>query len=185
MQRSDYNLREGAKSSAMSRITKQRDQGTAWIWDKLDRHLAARNLKQTKQRRTIVEAFVDLATHVSAEELHDQIRALGHNIGLATIYRTLNLLKEAGIVDQKQFADGRSVFEVDFPDHHHDHLICLDCGTVIEFENDAIEKLQEKVAKSHKFRLTSHSLELFGHCLRKNCEIRQRGTKNIRLPAEG
>ena len=145
---------------------------TAWIWEKLDRHLEARNLKQTKQRRTIVEAFLGVNSHITAEELYDQIRDHGHNIGLATIYRTLTLLKEAGIVEQKQFADGRSVFEVDFPDHHHDHLICLDCGAVIEFENDEIERLQEKVAKAHKFRLTSHSLDLFGHCLRKNCEIR-------------
>ena len=123
-----------------------------------------KNLKQTKQRQTIVKGFLDLKGHISAEELHDYTREQGHNIGLATIYRTLNLLKEAGLADQKQFSDGKSVFELLSPGHHHDHLICMSCQKIIEFENDEIEQLQEAVAKHHGFKLINHSLDLFGYC---------------------
>lgn len=137
---------------------------TAWLQQKLDHYLADKNLKQTKQRQIVITGFLELEGHISAEELHDYIRRLGHNIGLATIYRTLNLLKDAGIADQKQFADGKSVFELLAPDSHHDHLICLSCRKIVEFENEEIERLQKKVAEQFKFKLESHCLDLFGYC---------------------
>ena len=136
----------------------------SWFWTKLDRFLAEKNLKQTKQRKTIVEGFLRLKGHLSAEDLHAQINKEGHQIGLATIYRTLNLLKEAQLADQKQFADGKSVFEVLSPDTHHDHLICLSCRKIVEFENEEIEALQRKVASQYKFSLVDHTLDLFGYC---------------------
>lgn len=143
-----------------------------WFWDSLDQYLAKHQLKQTKQRRTVVEHFLLLNTHVAAESLHESVREAGHNIGLATIYRTLNLLEDAGLADQKQFGDGRAVYEIRAPGEHHDHIICTDCGVVIEFENDEIERLQERVAKQHEMQLTSHRLDLFGRCLKKNCDRR-------------
>ncbi len=139
-----------------------------WFWDALDAYLSKKNLKQTKQRKQIVERFIDMKEHLSAEELHEAVRKDGHNIGLATIYRTLNLLADAGLAEQKSFGEGRFVYEVNTPGTHHDHLICLGCGLVIEFENDEIEKLQEKVAAVHQFKLVSHRLDLFGHCV--NCQ---------------
>lgn len=139
-------------------------EGEAWLWRSLDDFLMKKNLKQTKQRQRVIERFLELKGHISAEELHDHIRKKGDNIGLATVYRTLNLLKEAGLADQKQFSDGRSVFEVHAPGSHHDHLICLGCHMVVEFENEAIETLQEEVAKSFNFTLINHSLDLFGYC---------------------
>lgn len=145
-------------------MTKKDAQSYDWLWTKLDSHLASRKLKQTKQRQIIIEAFLGLGGHISAEDLHDHIRGLGNNIGLATIYRTLNLLREAEVVNQKQFADGRAVYEVDAPGSHHDHLICLKCNKVVEFENDEIEALQIKVATENGFKLVSHSLDLFGYC---------------------
>jgi len=117
----------------------------------------------------IVEYFLRLDTHMDAEALHQIIRRDGHNLGIATIYRTLNLLREAGLVEQKSFADGRSVFEVNTPDEHHDHIVCLDCGLVVEFENEKIEALQRQVAESLNFRLESHRLDLFGHCTFRKC----------------
>lgn len=145
-----------------------------WFWDKLDGYLSEKGLKQTQQRKLIVEYFLNLEGHVSAEDLHDYIRGKGHQPGLATIYRTLALLKEADLVDQKQFAEGKAVYEVKSPNSHHDHLICLDCGHVMEFENQKIEKLQEQVARELGFELVSHSLDMFGRCKNKaNCKNRR------------
>ncbi len=143
-----------------------------WFVDELGKYLARKNLKQTKQRQALIDVFLGAATHVSAEELHSAARGAGLDVGLATVYRTLNLLVDAKIVEQKQFSEGRFVYEIAQPGGHHDHLICLDCGIVIEFANDEIERLQEKVAAAHKFKLTSHRLDLFGHCQKQNCERR-------------
>lgn len=135
-----------------------------WFWDSLDAYLARNQLKQTKQRKVIVHHFLNLNNHVDAEELYESVRQEGHNIGLATIYRTLNLLKDAGLVEQSSFADGRAVFELLQPGRHHDHLVCIDCGKIVEFENNSIEELQKKVALEKGFILTSHRLDLFGRC---------------------
>lgn len=139
--------------------------GFAWFWEGLDLYLERHNLKQTQQRKLIVGYFLKINDHVDAEELHRRVRADGHDIGLATIYRTLNLLTDAGLVEQKSFQDGRSVFEVASPDSHHDHLICTRCGKVIEFEEPEIEALQERIAEKFAMRLMSHRLDLFGTCL--------------------
>ncbi len=138
--------------------------GPVWFWERLDQYLAKSQLKHSKQRNFIIEEFLSMNSHVSAEELYSQLKNAEHNPGLATVYRTLNLLKDAGLVDQKQFSDGKSVFEVMEPGTHHDHLICINCHKVIEFENEEIERLQEQVAKKYGFKLTKHSLELFGNC---------------------
>lgn len=135
-----------------------------WFWEGLDAYLARNQLKQTKQRKLIVKRFLEMKTHVDAEDLYESVRKDGHNIGLATIYRTLNLLKDAGLAEQNSFADGRAVFEINKPGDHHDHLVCVDCGKVVEFENEQIEELQRNVAKENHFVLTSHRLDLFGHC---------------------
>ena len=148
---------------ASKHVKEQR--GFAWFWEGLDQYLAAKSLKQTQQRRVIVEHFLRLNAHVDADELHRVIQDEGHDFGLATIYRTLNLLTEAGLVEQKSFQDGRNVFEVASPGEHHDHLICTKCGQVIEFEDPGIEALQEKIAVQFKMQLTSHRLDLFGLCL--------------------
>lgn len=135
-----------------------------WFWDGLNAYLSRKQLKQTKQRRVVVSHFLQLDAHVDAEDLYESVRSQGHNIGLATIYRTLNLLKDAGLVEQQSFADGRAVYEVLKPGNHHDHLVCTDCGVIVEFENDEIEDLQNQVALKHGFVLTSHRLELYGRC---------------------
>lgn len=144
-----------------------------WFWEALDSYLTDKNLKQTQQRRKLIELFLKMNNHISAEELHEAARDAGHNIGLATIYRTLNLLAEADLVEQKSFVDGRHVYEVNMPGEHHDHLICLDCGLVVEFESAEIEQLQDRIAAKNQFVLKAHRLDLFGNCLNKeNCERR-------------
>lgn len=145
-------------------MSKKESPGFAWFWEGLDQYLGKMGLKQTQQRRVIVQHFLALDAHVDADELHRKVNAEGHDIGLATIYRTLNLLTEAGLVEQKSFQDGRSVFEVAHPHLHHDHLICTRCGLVIEFESEEIEALQEAIASEHRMKLKSHRLDLFGEC---------------------
>ena len=138
--------------------------GFAWFWEGLDQYLEQMGLKQTQQRRLIVQHFLAINSHVDAEELHRRVNGEGHDIGLATIYRTLNLLTEAGLIEQKSFQDGRSVFEVAHPGSHHDHLICTECGRVVEFEDQEIEDLQNKIASKYGIELKSHRLDLFGFC---------------------
>ena len=140
-----------------------------WFWKELDHYLEVKQLKQTKQRQTVIEVFLESQNHVDAEGLLDNIKSRGFNIGLATVYRTLNLLREAGIVEQRSFADGRTLFEVAHPDEHHDHLVCLKCQKVVEFENQQIENLQDQIAEKYGFNLITHRLDLFGHC--RDCRV--------------
>ncbi len=135
-----------------------------WFWDRLDRYLATQELKQTQQRKLIIQNFLDVGGHTDAEALYRRMRKDHKNIGLATIYRTLNLLKAANLAVQHSFADGRAVFEPLVPDEHHDHLVCMKCHKVVEFKNEKIEMLQTEVAQRFGFNLVDHRLDLFGYC---------------------
>ena len=126
-----------------------------------------KGLKSTTQRDEIVNAFFDSGGHVSIEELHHQVQKKNPKIGYTTVYRTLKLLTESGLAHERQFGDGQSRYEPVTAEEHHDHLICLKCGIITEFENKKIEKLQEEVAKQHGFKVKNHKLELYGYC--KKC----------------
>jgi Fur family transcriptional regulator, ferric uptake regulator len=139
-----------------------------WFWEKLEGYLKQQDLKNTKQRRVIIEEFLKLESHIDAEQLHARIREVHPGIGLATIYRTLSLLKEAGLIEEQSFVEGKAVFEVDTPGSHHDHLVCTKCGKVVEFHNEEIEDLQAQVAKEFGFSLLDHRLTLYGRCF-KTC----------------
>ncbi|MFT6917664.1 MAG: Fur family ferric uptake transcriptional regulator [Cognaticolwellia sp.] len=101
--------------------------------------------------------------HISAEDVYKLLLEHNEEIGLATVYRVLNQFDDAGIVTRHHFEAGKSVFELSHK-KHHDHLVCLSCGKVIEFEDDVIEQRQEDIAKLHKVKLTNHSLYLYGEC---------------------
>lgn len=101
--------------------------------------------------------------HISAEDVYKILLDQNEEIGLATVYRVLNQFDDAGIVSRHHFEGGKSVFELS-QNKHHDHLVCLKCGKVVEFEDDIIEQRQEDVAKHHKIKLTNHSLYLYGEC---------------------
>ncbi len=121
-------------------------------------------LKVTLPRLKILELLQDPEFHhVSAEDLYKQLLDQGEEIGLATVYRVLNQFDDAGIVTRHSFEGGKSVFELT-QKHHHDHLICLDCGEVIEFRDEFIEKRQREIADKYNITLTNHSLYLYGHC---------------------
>ncbi len=130
----------------------------------LSSHMAKKGLRSTDQRRLIVETFFKSPNHVSIEELLAQVRAQDPRVGYATVYRTLKLLTECGVAHERRFGDGLARYELADEASHHDHLICLECGKIVEFEEPRIEKLQDEVGKSHGFELRSHKHELYGIC---------------------
>ena len=130
----------------------------------LQKYITQHNLKITKQRRAVLEAFLGIEDHISAEDLYKIVSAKEPKIGLATVYRTLSLLTESGLAAELDFGDGQKRYEHKYQHSHHDHMICTQCGKIIEFQNPMIEKLQEDAAREHRFEMTSHKLDLFGLC---------------------
>ncbi len=121
-------------------------------------------LKITLPRIKILTILQDPKNqHISAEDVYKILLEQNEEIGLATVYRVLNQFDDAGIVTRHHFEGGKSVFELS-QKQHHDHLVCLKCGKVVEFEDSVIEKRQDDIAKSHKIKLTNHSLYLYGEC---------------------
>src|SRR5262249_47220072 len=116
--------------------------------------------RMTGQRRVIARVLSESHDHPDAEELHRRAAAIDSHISIATVYRTVRLLEDAGILERHDFRDGRSRFE-EMPDEHHDHLIDVQSGKVIEFHNDQIEELQRQVAEKLGYKLVDHRLELY------------------------
>jgi Fur family ferric uptake transcriptional regulator len=131
---------------------------------RLNDYMSRHGLRSTEQRRLVTEMFFATTEHLSIEDLLDRVRVEEPRIGYATVYRTLKLLKECGLAFERHFGDGVSRYEVAWEDEHHDHLICVDCEKIVEFEDDAIEALQHKVAARLGFKLVRHKLELYGVC---------------------
>lgn len=129
----------------------------------LKQSLADKGVRKTKKRDVILEVFSRSGGHLTIEELLDRVKKIDPKIGYVTVYRTLKLLKEYGLAHQWQFGDGHSRFEK-ASERHHDHLICMKCGRIIEFEEEEIEKLQDKVSAEHHFKIVSHVHEIFGYC---------------------
>jgi len=125
-------------------------------------YLEQNNLKHTKQREVILGAFLDARRHVTSEDLYQIVREAHTNIGYTTVYRTMKLLVEAGIATERHFDDGITRYEIE--QEHHDHLVCIKCGKIVEFESDLIEQTQSEIAKSHDFEVLRHRHELYGHC---------------------
>jgi Fur family transcriptional regulator, ferric uptake regulator len=130
----------------------------------LQAYMVKKGLRSTEQRRLIVETFFQAPAHITIEELLAQVRSSDSRVGYATVYRTLKLLAECGVAYERRFGDGVTRYEVANEEHHHDHLICIECGTIAEFEEPAIERLQEEIATRHGFLVKSHKHELYGIC---------------------
>jgi Fur family transcriptional regulator, ferric uptake regulator len=141
----------------------------------LQEHMVKRGLRSTDQRRLIVETFFQAPNHISIEELLSQVRAQDPKVGYATVYRTLKLLTECGVAFERKFGDGLTRYELADDSSHHDHLICIDCGKIIEFEEPQIEELQDRIAARHGFVVKSHKHEMYGSC--SDCQAKaNRGT---------
>jgi Fur family ferric uptake transcriptional regulator len=128
---------------------------------RIEKLCADKGLRMTEQRRVIAHVLSDAADHPHAEELYRRASTLDPHISIATVYRTVKLFEDAGILERHDFRDGRSRYE-EIPESHHDHLIDVHSGRVIEFHDDEIERLQRRVAEELGFELVDHRLELYG-----------------------
>ncbi|QRG09534.1 transcriptional repressor [Xanthobacter dioxanivorans] len=120
----------------------------------------AKGMRMTEQRRIIARVLSGAQDHPDVEELHRRAVAIDDNISISTVYRTVKMLEDAGIIERHDFGDGRARYE-QMPDEHHDHLIDLRTGRVIEFRSEEIEALQEAIARRLGFKLRGHRLELY------------------------
>ncbi len=126
----------------------------------IEKICAQKGMKMTEQRRVIARVLSEAQDHPDVEEVHRRSAAEDPRISIATVYRTMRLFEEAGIVKRHEFGDGRARYE-ETPTTHHDHLIDMRSGTVTEFSNDEIERLQHEIARAHGYKLVGHRLELF------------------------
>lgn len=133
----------------------------------LEELCAERGMRMTEQRRVIARILEQSDDHPDVEELHRRSALVDQRISIATVYRTVKLFEDAGVIERHDFRDGRSRYET-VPDEHHDHLIDLKNGEVIEFHSPEIEALQERIANEHGFKLVGHRLELYGIPLAKD-----------------
>lgn len=143
--------------------------------DKLRDYLAQAGLRVTRQRRLIARAFFASEGHPNIDELYTRIRAEHPNIGQATVYRTLKLLVESGLAEPSRFGDGTTRYEAAHVGAHHDHLICVDCGRIVEFTNDDIERLQDQIAADHGFEVTDHKMVIYATCTQVACPFKNKG----------
>ena len=127
---------------------------------RIERLCIEKGLKMTEQRRVIARVLSDAEDHPDVEQLYRRATKIDANISLATVYRTVRLFEEASILERHDFGDGRARYE-EAPENHHDHLIDIQSGNVIEFTNEEIERLQHKVAENLGYRLIGHRLELY------------------------
>ncbi len=130
----------------------------------LEDFLAEKNMRLTYPRKVIVQVFLQSMSHLDIEELHERVRKVDKDIGLATVYRTMNLLVECGLAQENVLFQDKKCFERVYGRDHHDHLVCTRCRTVKEFHHPMIERFQEKTAKKHEFSIVSHRMTLFGIC---------------------
>ncbi len=127
-------------------------------------YLASRGLRFTAQRRLVLQEAFRRPGHFTAEELHGEFREAGSSVSLATVYRTLGLLSEAGLIKEVLQSRGMASYETAFGQEHHDHMLCIRCGKVIEFRDDSIEDLQRRICRAHGFTATEHRLGIRGVC---------------------
>jgi Fur family ferric uptake transcriptional regulator len=133
-------------------------------------HIQKAGLRRTSQRDLILDMFLKTEEHLSSEDLYWLVQKQDPSVGHTTVYRTLKLLAEAGLAREVRFGDGKTYYEHHYNHEHHDHLICTECGKIIEFFSAEIEDLQDKMAEKYGFRLTNHSLRMWGVC--EECQKR-------------
>lgn len=139
--------------------------------EEVRRKLYEKDYKLTPQRRVVLEIFAsNPEKHLSAEEIYALVKKTHPEIGLATVYRTLDLFAELDILQKMDFGDGRGRYEFyESEVHNHHHLICLKCGSVSEFEDDLLESLESTIEKVNHFKVVDHQLKFYGYC--QNCNI--------------
>src|SRR6476469_10308905 len=150
------------------------------------KHIQKKGLKRTSQRDLILDVFLRTEEHLSGEDLYQLVRDKDPTVGQTTVYRTLKLLTEAGLAREVRFGDGRTHYEHNYKHPHHDHMICSECGKIIEFYSPELEAIQDAMAAKHKFELTEHLLRMIGvcaDCRRKQREQKRDGEKQTSMQA--
>src|SRR5690606_23643850 len=141
--------------------------------EQLEAYMAEQGLRSTEQRRLIIDKFFESAQHLTIDELLGRVRDEDPKVGYATVYRTMKMLADGGIAHELNFGDNATRYELADVDAHHDHLICEECGHIIEFEEPLIEELQDRIAARYNFVIKHHKHELYGTCREpETCEIR-------------
>ncbi len=128
------------------------------------KHIQKKGLKRTAQRDLILAIFLRTEEHLSSDDLFRLVQKEDPNIGQTTVYRTLKLLTEAGLAREVRFGDNRTHYEHNYKHQHHDHMICSECGRIIEFFSAELEALQDSMAAKHRFQITQHLLRIIGIC---------------------
>ena len=143
--------------------------------DRFRDFLATQGLRLTRQRQLVAQTLIDASDHLSADEMAARLK--DKNVSKATVYRSLQLLVDSGLADGQDYGDGRLYYEIMVGRQHHDHLVCLSCGELIEFQSAEVEQIQDRVASAHDFDIVSHTHKLFGYCgrCRKRPGRRSRG----------
>lgn len=130
-----------------------------------DEHLVEHGLKSTRQRSVIARCFFEQGGHLTLAQVHEAVGQEDKSIGFATVYRTMKLLVAAGLAAEHRFGDAdQALYEVSGDREHHDHLICVECDKIVEYEEPEIERLQELLAERMGFKLVGHRHELYGQC---------------------
>ncbi len=154
----------GVKSGSLTGQQTVRLPDVEQLRKSLTDYMAQRGLRSTGQRRIIIESFLSSPGHLTLDQLLVQVKAVDARIGYATVYRTMKMLVDSGIVHEHRFGDGFTRFELTDSNSHHDHLICVRCGSITEFEEPLIEELQQRIAARHAFLINDHKHELYGVC---------------------
>lgn len=137
-------------------------------------YLTSRGLKFTRQRQAIAEVLFASGGHMTLPDILESARERHASVGYATVYRTMKLMSESGMASAHRFAEaGLSRYEVAHDGDHHDHLICVQCGRIIEYEDSEVERRQEETAARLGFRVVSHRHEIYGECTRDPCPDRK------------
>src|SRR5919205_2883521 len=124
------------------------------------RHIQRAGLKRTAQRELILDVFLRTEEHLASEDLYRLVQKEDRSIGHTTVYRTLKLLADAGLAREVRFGDGQTHYEHNYKHQHHDHMICIDCGEIIEFFSAELEAIQDEMAAKHDFEITQHLLRM-------------------------
>src|SRR5687768_61403 len=136
----------------------------------LNRYISQKGLKKSRQRDLIAEIALTSEGHTGVEEIYRRVRKKDPKVGFSTVYRTMKLLKECGLVSERHFGDGLARYEPVHEGEHHDHLICTSCGEIVEFEDEGIEQRQDAVASRHGYSVLSHKHEIYGICASCNAK---------------
>jgi Fur family ferric uptake transcriptional regulator len=147
------------------------------------KHIQRKGLKRTSQRDLILDVFLRTEAHLSNEDLYQLVKKEDPTVGQTTVYRTLKLLTEAGLAREVRFGDGRAHYEHNYKHQHHDHMICSECGKIIEFFSAELEAIQDAMAAKHRFEVTQHLLRIIGICADCRRARKQKASEEAHIDA--